>query len=78
MTNFAIGAIFGFLACVWAIQSTPSHAFVALWTRLEEVQEASAAANKAYDAINYVRRDREKPAEPLPDVGDVVGEQPSK
>lgn len=53
MTNFAIGAIFGFLACVWAIQTTPSAAFASLWTRLEQVQEASAAASRAYDAMHF-------------------------
>jgi hypothetical protein len=56
MTNFAVGAIFGFLACVWAIQTTPSTAFAALWQRLEEVQETTAAASQAYDAMRLGNR----------------------
>lgn len=51
MTNFVIGAVVGFLICVWAIGSTPGTAFNALWTKLEQVQEMSAAANQAYDAV---------------------------
>jgi hypothetical protein len=51
MTNFAVGAIFGFLVCVWAIGTAPGTAFSALWARLEQVQEMSATASQAYDAM---------------------------
>jgi hypothetical protein len=53
MTNFAVGAIFGFLICVWAIETSPSVAVAALWQRLEQVQETSAAASQAYDAMQF-------------------------
>ncbi len=56
MTNFMIGAFVGFLACVWALQATPSTAFSALWVRLEQVQEMSAAASQAYDALHPKQR----------------------
>lgn len=52
MTNFAIGAIAGFLICVWAVGTTPGAAFSALWVKLEQVQAMSAAANQAYEAMN--------------------------
>jgi hypothetical protein len=52
MTNFVIGAVVGFLICVWALQTAPSVAFSALWGRLEQVQEMSAAASQAYDALH--------------------------
>lgn len=51
MTNFVIGAVVGFLICVWAVGATPGNAFNALWTKLEHVQEMSAAANQAYEAV---------------------------
>jgi hypothetical protein len=56
MTNFVIGAVAGFLICVWAVQTTPATAFSALWMRLEQVQEVSAAANQAYDAMHGRQR----------------------
>ncbi len=52
MTNFAVGVIFGFLVCVWAIQTSPSVAVAALWQRLQQVQQTSAAASHAYDAMH--------------------------
>lgn len=52
MTNFAVGAIFGFLVCVWAIETSPSVAVAALWQRLEQVQQTNAAASQAYDAMH--------------------------
>jgi hypothetical protein len=55
MTNFAVGAIFGFLVCVWAIGTAPGTAFSALWARLEQVQEMSATASQAYDAMRPAR-----------------------
>jgi len=51
MTNFVIGAVVGFLICVWAIGTTPGMAFNSLWIKLQHVQEMSAAANQAYDAM---------------------------
>ncbi|MGB3811027.1 MAG: hypothetical protein WA943_13120 [Parvibaculum sp.] len=66
MTNFAVGAIFGFLVCVWALGATPGAAFSALWTRLEQVQEMQATASQAYDAMRPVRNvvPIQEPAEP--------------
>jgi hypothetical protein len=55
MTNFAVGAIFGFLVCVWAVGTAPTTAFSSLWTRLEQVQEMSATASQAYDAMRPQR-----------------------
>jgi hypothetical protein len=55
MTNFAVGAIFGFLVCVWAVGAAPTAAFSALWARLEQVQEMSATASQAYDAMRPER-----------------------
>jgi len=52
MTNFVIGAIVGFLICVWAIGTTPGTAVGALWSKLEQVQEMSAAADQAYQAVH--------------------------
>ncbi|KAB7739681.1 hypothetical protein F2P47_11430 [Parvibaculum sedimenti] len=52
MTNFVIGAIVGFLLCVWAIGATPSSAVASLWTKLGQVQEMSAAADQAYEAVH--------------------------
>ncbi len=52
MTNFLIGAIVGFLLCVWAVGDTPSSAVASLWTKLEQVQEVSAAADQAYEAVH--------------------------
>jgi hypothetical protein len=49
MTKFVVGAICGFLACVWAIQTTPLIAFTAFVQRLEEVRANSAIASQAYD-----------------------------
>lgn len=63
MTNFAIGAIVGFLICVWAIGTTPGAAFSALWVKLEQVQAMSAAANQAYDAMNPPPRTEPAPGE---------------
>ncbi|MDO8287745.1 MAG: hypothetical protein Q7T44_00855 [Parvibaculum sp.] len=51
MTNFMVGAVLGFLVCVWATETTPTVAFAALWHRLELVQQASSAANQSYDAM---------------------------
>ena len=51
MTKFVVGAICGFLACVWAIQTTPLIAFTAFVQRLEEVRANSAVASQAYNAI---------------------------
>ena len=51
MTNFVVGAVLGFLVCVWATESTPTVAFASLWHRLELVQQASSAASQSYDAI---------------------------
>jgi hypothetical protein len=61
MTNFAVGVIFGFLACVWAIESTPSVAVAALWQRLEQVQQTSAAASQAYDAMRLGHHRQDNP-----------------
>lgn len=58
MTNFAIGAIAGFLICVWALDTTPGAAFSSLWVKLGQVQAMSAAANQAYEAMT--------PSEPAP------------
>lgn len=68
MTNFAVGAIFGFLVCVWALGTGPSTAFSALWSRLESVQEMSATASQAYDAMRPERSAVPKvaPVEQLP------------
>lgn len=52
MTKFLIGGIVGFLTCVWAVGMTPNDAFLALWSKLQKVQEASAAASQAYEAAN--------------------------
>lgn len=62
MTNFAVGAIFGFLVCVWAIGTSPGTAFSALWVRLEQVQEMSATASQAYDALRPQRAPVTAPA----------------
>lgn len=62
MTNFAVGAIFGFLVCVWAIGTSPGIAFSALWFRLEQVQEMSATASQAYDALRLQRAPVNRPA----------------
>jgi hypothetical protein len=43
MTNFLIGAIVGFMICVWALDVSPRTAFSALWARLEHVQQVNAA-----------------------------------
>ena len=51
MTNFIVGAVLGFLVCVWATESTPTVAFASLWHRLELVQQASSAASQSYDAM---------------------------
>lgn len=64
MTNFAVGAIFGFLICVWALGSAPSTAFSALWSRLENVQEMTATASQAHDAMRPERRTAPAAAEP--------------
>lgn len=68
MTNFAVGAIFGFLVCVWALGAAPSTAFSALWSRLESVQEMTATASQAYDAMRPERSTAPgvAPVEPLP------------
>ncbi|MFZ3035372.1 MAG: hypothetical protein WA138_15330 [Parvibaculum sp.] len=52
MMKFVAGAIFGFLACVWAIQTTPVVALAALMQRIDEVRANSAAASQAYDALH--------------------------
>lgn len=52
MSKFIAGAIFGFLACVWAIQTTPVVALAALMQRIDEVRANSAAASHAYDALH--------------------------
>lgn len=62
MTNFVIGAIAGFLICVWAIGATPSSAVAALWSKLEQVQEMSAAADQAYEAVHSYTAEQRKPA----------------
>lgn len=56
MSKFLIGAICGFLACVWAIQTTPLVAFTALVQRLEEAHKTSANANEAYNTLLHGRR----------------------
>lgn len=58
MTNFVIGTVVGFLICVWAIGTTPNTAFSALWDKLERVQQMSASASQAYDAINPPQKTR--------------------
>ncbi len=65
MTNFVIGAIVGFLICVWAVDTTPNAAFSALWTKLERVQAMSAAANQAYDAMKSATQDERQGTHPL-------------
>ncbi len=55
MTNFFAGAIIGFLACAWAYGTPPRVAAAALWQNLEEVQQTSAAAYRAYDAMRLAR-----------------------
>ena len=56
MTKFVVGAICGFLACVWAIQTTPLIAFTAFVQRLEEVRANSATASQSYDAMHLGER----------------------
>ena len=51
MTNFVVGAVLGFLVCVWATETSPTVAVASLWHRLELVQQASSAASQSYDAI---------------------------
>ncbi|MES1990506.1 MAG: hypothetical protein V4441_06105 [Pseudomonadota bacterium] len=55
MTNFIVGAVLGFLVCVWATETTPTFAVASLWHRLELVQQASSAASQSYDAIRLGR-----------------------
>ena len=56
MSKFIVGAICGFLACVWAVQTTPLFAFTALMQRVEEVRAQSAAASQAYDTLHIGQR----------------------
>lgn len=68
MTNFLLGAILGFLICVWAVGATPSSAFSALWSRIEQVQEISAATHRGPDTNRQHERigqTNQTPAEPM-------------
>ncbi|MGV8996005.1 MAG: hypothetical protein ACOH12_03555 [Parvibaculaceae bacterium] len=55
MMNFVVGAVMGFLVCIWATETTPTYAVASLWHRLELVQQASSAASESYDAIRVGR-----------------------
>ena len=60
MTNFFAGTILGFLACAWALDTTPRVAATTLWQHLEEVQQTSATAYQAYDAILIAKQRQEE------------------
>ncbi|MDO8287744.1 MAG: hypothetical protein Q7T44_00850 [Parvibaculum sp.] len=53
MTNFLVGAVLGFLICVWSVETTPTVAVMSLWQRLEHVQEASSASSRAYGTVGF-------------------------
>lgn len=59
MSKFVVGVIVGFLACVWAIQTTPLIAFSALVQRLEEVHETSANAHEAYKVLLHSKQTKD-------------------
>lgn len=59
MTNFFAGIVLGFLACAWAVETSPSVAAAALWQHLEQVQQTSASAYEAYDNMRVARERHE-------------------